>query len=135
MCLRMNLIDTLDNYVAIRPSAGLSVYSDDLSTHTYGRKERVRKVEAETSLCLLIEMLQAPPPTGVGFMVAADQGHVVAPDPKIATLICSDLRAMGIKSTGDRRSDSLGSTSRGAGSQGVSPATSGSLRSRGEPLN
>ena len=91
LCLRMNLLPTLDAHVFIRPSAGLSHYSDDLSTQSFGRKLHVREVETQ-SVALLIEM-----PMGAGPMVAADKGHVVASDPKVAPRICSDLWARGDK--------------------------------------
>ena len=40
MCLRMNLLPTLDAYVAIRPSSCVSVYIDDLSTQSFGRQKK-----------------------------------------------------------------------------------------------
>ena len=64
MCLRMNFLDTLDKYVAIRPSAGRR------PLHPVVREERARKrreVEAQ-NVAVLVEMLH----TSAGPMVAAE---------------------------------------------------------------
>lgn len=65
MCLRMILIRTFGAYVMVRPFACLSVYVDDLSTQSFGRKEHVQETETD-NVTVLVRMLEAPPPAGAG---------------------------------------------------------------------
>ena len=77
MCVRMNLLPTLDAYVAIRPSAGLSVsICWAVGLQSFGRKEHVREAETQ-NITWLIEMLQATPPARASLTVAANKRQVV----------------------------------------------------------
>ena len=131
MYLRKNLLSTLDSYVAIRPSSGLSVYIDDLSTQSFGKKKHVRSVETQ-NVALLIEMLQVPPPTGTVLKVAANKGHVVSSDPKVAALTCNDLRVKCISATAPSSIRLLGFDFAGGGKLGRSTRTKcmGKVKSR-----